>query len=299
MKIEANGKYLGIDYLNKRSMWKGTEKCDLSNIKKVLTSLGEPQDVVPSVIVGGTNGKGSVSSTIASILGSQSLRVGLNISPHLFSVTERVIIDGRSISYESLDRALIKVSQASNSNAIDLSFHEVITVAAFIIFANSVIDLSVIEVGVGGRLDAANTVSSPKVVSIVSIDLDHEQILGSTLVEIAKEKAGIIKTAAPVVIGRLPQEALTVIEDRARHFGANVYALGRDFLLQTDGDSSRVVLSTEKVISLNPSLQGEHQLENMAVAAQVGALLECSLDSISKGIKQVYWPARIESIIGR
>lgn len=285
----------GLDYLNSLTLWQGKEKFDLKNIKSVLAHLGNPQNKVPSVIVGGTNGKGSVSSAVASILGAAGKRVGLNTSPHLTRLEERVIIDGLPVNAELIDEAALRVFEASKTVNSPLSFHEAITAAAFLIFAKSELDFAVLEVGVGGRLDASNTVAKPEAVAIVTVDFDHEHVLGNTLAEIAHEKAGIIKSDSPVILGKINSEARRVILEQAEAVGAKSYVCSENYSLKMGSEYSDLELSSGNSIKFRSNLQGEHQHLNMAIAAQIAEVLGCSSEACIKGIGQLYWPARLES----
>jgi dihydrofolate synthase / folylpolyglutamate synthase len=294
--MEYDTQYPEISKLLQLTSWNGRNKIDLNNVKKLLSLFDNPQDSISSVIIGGTNGKGSVSATIASILGASGYKVGLNISPHLINITERVLIDGKEISLDKLNYAAGQIISKSRSNNINITFHEAITVAAMIIFSQESVDWAVYEVGVGGRLDAANTVNSPKAVSIVTVDFDHEQILGNTMAQIAKEKAGIIKCSAPVVIGKLLDEAKKVIEEQCSRSKAKLLSMNENYCVTSSQGVYKAKLVSGNEIDINSNLPGTHQVSNMTVAAQVAEVIGCDRHSIEKGISNVYWPARLEII---
>ena len=190
----------------------------LERIKTVLTRLGEPQKSVPVVHVTGTNGKGSVCAYLSSVLTEAGYRVGRYTSPHLVSWNERVCLDEKPIETGQLVDTILQVEQAAKGVA--LTQFEVITAAAWLFFSQVPVDVAVIEVGLGGRLDATNVCDRALVSVISSITLEHQQRLGSTLAEIAHEKAGIIKANCPVVVGQLPSEAMTVVKARAQELGS-------------------------------------------------------------------------------
>lgn len=292
----------GIKWLNSLAQWKGRGGFGLEKTKSIHERLGSPGDSFPSFHVTGTNGKGSVSCNIAAILGARGFKVGLYSSPHLVQLNERVVIDGESVDYDVLGDACIEVKNASEGT--ELSFFEAITLASFLVFRNKKVDFAVIEVGIGGRLDSTNVILKPLACVITTIELDHENILGTTLAEIAHEKAGIIKSGSPVITGRIGDEAARVIAERATD--NIVLQLGRDFLrtpqskLEIAGDS----------FALNAALSGDHQLDNLAVAQaaiysglQVGELSSDEKaawgNAFAVGASNVYWPNRLESIVWR
>ncbi|MGE0197725.1 MAG: folylpolyglutamate synthase/dihydrofolate synthase family protein [Simkaniaceae bacterium] len=190
-------------------------KSDLSGPLKLAEALGNPQNDFPSIHVGGTNGKGSVATKLAECLHLAGYRVGLFTSPHLFTYRERIQINGEMISEEEVVQGLEKLFQLSESP----KFFEITTLLAFDYFAKEEVDVAVIEVGLGGRLDATNIIR-PLLSIITSIDYDHQSILGETLEEIAREKAGIIKKGVPVVVGK--KAALKPILEK----GEKVYLAG-------------------------------------------------------------------------
>jgi dihydrofolate synthase/folylpolyglutamate synthase len=291
----------GFEYLSGLRPWNGRGDFSLKEIRQVLARLDNPQDKVPTVHVAGTNGKGSVSAATASILGSCGYKVGMNISPHLEKINERFVIDGLSCSDEFIGEFAYAVRQAAHKDLVELSFHEAITALAFLGFHELGVDWSVIEVGLGGRLDASNVISRPAATAIVTISFDHQAILGDTLSLIAAEKAGIIKPGAPLITGNVGKEADLVISKAAR--GAQHYKMGRDF-------DARVVGSLEErrieywgkefmagkniTFNFSPQLLGLHQGHNLAVAATVGLVLGMPVDRVKQGIEGVFWPGRLE-----
>ena len=184
----------------------------LDRILSLLEKLSNPQQKVPIIHVAGTNGKGSVCAYLSSILTAAGYRVGRYTSPHLVNWTERICINEVSISEEKLIDLLEIIQQKIPDHEADIPTQfEVITAAAWLYFAKEKVDIAVIEVGLGGRLDATNVVSNPLVSVITSLSMEHWQILGPTLRDIAQEKAGIIKPYRPAVIGVLPTEVTVLI----------------------------------------------------------------------------------------
>ncbi len=293
----------GFEYLSGLTPWNGRGGFDLDGIRATLKRLGDPQDSIPTVHVAGTNGKGSVSAAVSSILGQAGYRVGLNSSPHLVRMNERITIDGHNCSDDVLGEFALDIRDAANRAVVELSFHEAITAVSFLAFRELGLDWGVIEVGLGGRLDASNVIRRPAATAIVTIDFDHQHILGDTLGKIAFEKAGIIKEGTPHVTGLLGREALDVVRSKAinnRH-----YIFGRDF-------DSRTLSGTDvnrfeywgKDLPISPSvtfefaspLFGRHQGHNMAVAATIGLAVGMTPEVCRKGIESVFWPARMERL---
>lgn len=296
----------GLDFLNSLPEWNGSGGFALDNISKVLAFLDNPQDKVHSVHVAGTNGKGSVSAAIAAILGASGATAGLTISPHLESMNERVVINGKPVADDLLDSAAAAVLEASIHEKQDVSFFEAITACAFWIFSELKLDWAVLETGLGGRLDATNVVKRPEACVIVTIDYDHENLLGSSLAQIAAEKAGIIKAGSILVTGELIPESFEKINDMANALRVPHSNLGRDYWVDGLGSNGenygrfRSVNRGESFEFCTP-LKGEHQLRNAAVAINTLRSLGLSIASCVDGVRQVYWPARLEelSLAGR
>lgn len=293
----------GIEYLNGLRPWNGRGGFSLSELCKVLRRLGEPQDKVPAVHVAGTNGKGSVSVATAAILGASGYRVGLNISPHLQRVNERIVIDGLPCSDDFLGEFSYSVRQAANREGVELSFHEAITAVAFLGLFESKVEWSVIEVGLGGRLDASNVISRPAATAITTISFDHQAILGDSLAAIAAEKAGIIKRGSPLITGIVGKEADAVISRIAA--GVPHYKFGRDYdarIHEIDGKPSieywgkEFVAGKDISFDFRPALAGAHQAHNLSVAATIGLVLGLPKDRIKCGLESVFWPGRLEEI---
>ena len=287
----------GREILESLAEWRGETTFNLDKILRVLRFLGNPQDAVPVVHVAGTNGKGSVSASCAAILGAAGKKVGMTISPHLTDLSERVLIDGLPLSGDLLDTLAHDLAHAMKAVATRLSFHEGMTALAFLAFRECKVDIGVLEVGLGGRLDSTNVVRRTEVAVITSIGYDHCEVLGHTLAAIAREKAGIIKAKSPVVTGDLVDEALNEVAQAAAQHQAPLWTLGRDFYMDTRGAETVISLPDGTTIAAKLALAGRHQRANAAVAATACHLLGVSSGNISSGLANVAWPGRFERII--
>jgi dihydrofolate synthase/folylpolyglutamate synthase len=297
----VNRSQIGLQYLNQLTPWNGRGGFALESITKTLHRLDNPQDKLPVIHIAGTNGKGSVSSAVASILGHAGYRVGLNSSPHLQTLNERVVIDGLPIDMEAIGEFAYDIRTAAAKDLQELSFHEAITALSFLAFREMGTEWMVIEVGLGGRLDASNVISRPAATAIVTIDFDHQQILGDTLGQIAAEKAGIIKAGSPLITGDLPLEAEKVITKMAA--GVRHYRFRTDYgiALKEGGAGSEFVywgkdfpISPISRFDFTSPLPGIHQGHNLSVAATIGLAVGMQESDVIGGLQGVYWPARLE-----
>jgi dihydrofolate synthase/folylpolyglutamate synthase len=260
---------------------------------------------VPFIQVAGTNGKGSVASMIASCLREAGYRTGLFSSPHLHRFTERVRIDGEPISTREAARRIGELLAWSESpDAPELSFFELGTLLAVEAFRDHLCDVAVLEVGLGGRLDA--TTALPARLSVITrIAFDHMAILGSTLPKIAAEKAGIIRRGVPVIVGSRQRQAQRVIVAQARRMRAPLTLIDRDFrALPARAGRVGFELRGQRIAPVALGLAGEHQHENAAIAAAaVHALADVgfpvSTAALRRGLARVRWPARLELVPGR
>ncbi len=285
----------GLAYLESLPEWNGKATFDFVNIKKVMEYLGNPQDIPASIHIAGTNGKGSVAAALESMLSHAGFLTGLITSPHLERINERIKLCGREIGDTYLSECIIKVKEASEKLNLPLTKHEVLTAASF--EACRDMEWIVVEVGLGGRLDASNILKAPKAAAIVTIDYDHEAILGDTLAKIAAEKAGIIKNGETVVVGEVSDEALAVITKVAAEKKANIVISGKDFYFESaKNGEARYLDSSNHEIIFYPALLGSHQVHNMAVAAAVGVQIGLSPEAITAGIESCKWPGRLEKI---
>ena len=280
----------------------------LEPMRALLERLGRPQDAFLSVHVAGTNGKGSVSAMLASVLRATGLRTGLYTSPHLVRFNERVVVDGEPIADADLAGLLYAVDDAAlaavPAAGRDATFFEFTTALAFEHFRRAGVQVAVVETGLGGRLDATNTIE-PLASVITSIGYDHQQFLGDTLEKIAGEKAGIIKPGRAVVCGELPPEALAVVRKRARELDSPVRIAAESVevrRVRQDLSGQRIRIDTQDA-SYGPlvlPLLGAHQLGNCAVA--VAALehlrdafrLPVTGEAILRGLPATRWPARFQ-----
>jgi dihydrofolate synthase/folylpolyglutamate synthase len=282
---------------------------DLKRIERLLARLDNPQDYARSVHVAGTKGKGSTSAMIASILKSAGYKVGLYTSPHLLSYTERIQVDGKPIAEEDwakLTELIQPYVEAENElgDLGELTTFEIFTAMAFLHFRQVKADYQVLEVGLGGRLDATNVVK-PQVCVITSVSFDHMDVLGDTLAKIAGEKAGIIKSGAVVVSAPQFPEAMKVIERVCREKDVQLVKVGRDVTWElrnfnNEGQNFRVK-GLKQYYDLWIPLLGEHQVENAANAVAAAELLvekgaKISLENIADGLVKVNWPGRLQSL---
>lgn len=267
----------------------------LERIEQLLVNLGNPHHNVRVIHVAGTNGKGSVCAYLSSILTQAGYKVGRYTSPHLVNWNERICLNEQPISIEALQSLLLQVINAIKPATESPTQFEVITAAAWLYFAQSSVDIAVVEVGLGGRLDATN-ICRPIVTVITSISREHWQQLGSTLAEIATEKAGIIKPHCPVVVGQLPLEAENVV--RSRITKLNCPAVLVEPALELPAINGQRWASYQNIDYPLPLLGGI-QLNNSAIAIATIQLLQqqawqISLETISEGMKKTRWLGRLQ-----
>jgi dihydrofolate synthase/folylpolyglutamate synthase len=275
-------------------------KLGLDRTVNLLGAIGNPQESFGSVHIAGTNGKGSVASLVNSILYHNDLTVGLYTSPHLVDYRERIRKDGRSMPRETLCEIVSGLE--GHVRRLEASYFEATTAVAFEYFRAAGVEVAVVEVGMGGRLDSTNVIR-PLVTCITTIEFDHEKYLGRTLSEIAGEKAGIIKPGVPVVCGRMRDQALATIKAVARKRGAKVYQVGRDAAVEPvarglDGSTFDYV-GLGRRRRLKVGLVGSHQIENAAVAVLVAEVLregglKVSDPAIERGLARALWPGRVQ-----
>lgn len=290
-----------LDYLY-RLQWHGIQP-GLERMERLLRLIGHPERKYRSVHIGGTNGKGSTAATVASILKRGGYRVGLYTSPHLIDFSERIRVSGapiapdRIVRLTNLLRNRIEAEDPGLSAA--LTFFEFTTAMAFLYFAEVRVDIAVVEVGLGGRFDATNLLT-PLVTAITQIDLDHERYLGATIVQIASEKAGIIKQGIPVIAGATQPEVLTLLEEVAQSKGAPLLRLDHEIKMEGDRPED-FRYRGERERSVHSPLLGRHQVRNTAVAIGIIEQLQSkgvplSEEAILDGIRQVEWAGRLEVI---
>lgn len=275
-------------------------KLGLERIAKLLDGLGNPQSAFRTVHVAGTNGKGSTAAMIAAGLRAGGYRTGLYTSPHLIEPTERIQIDGQPVGEEDFTGAFQTVHQATvrmiGEGRIDghPTYFESVTAMAFVLFRDLGVDMAVIEVGLGGRLDATNVIL-PELCVITPVDYDHEQWLGSSLAAIAGEKAGILKAGVACVVARQHDEAMAAIQARAAECGSPIEATAdwRVEALSIDARGCEYAARRDDVeLRVQCPLAGEHQTENSLTAAIALRHLQCAPDGIANAV----WPGRLERV---
>jgi dihydrofolate synthase/folylpolyglutamate synthase len=292
------------DYEKERISRYDPQVLDLSRVEKVLASLDSPERQYVSVHIAGTKGKGSVAVMCDAVLRAAGVRTGLYTSPHLHTFRERIRVDGDKIKEDVLARLVEEWRPVFDQAA--LTTFEAVTALALAYFARSKVDVAVVEVGLGGRLDATNVIT-PTVSVIASLSLDHTYLLGDTLAEIAYEKAGIIKPHVPVVCEPQEDEALDVIQQVCAERDAPLILVGRDWIWQKDGfslegqvfhlQSSGGPTALEGTYRL--PLLGRYQINNAVAAIAALDVLRCRgfdvrADHVRTGLAMVHWPGRFE-----
>jgi len=295
-------------------------KFGLSNIKKILRGLNNPQEKYKTIHVVGTNGKGSVCNFLANILSKSGYRVGLYTSPHLVDFCERIQIDGQKIGPVDIVELTNRIKKITERLALKATFFEVTTALAFEYFRYKDVDFAVVECGMGGRWDATNVVANPLVTVITSIGMDHGEYLGNSLLKITREKAGAIKRRGVLFSHPQKREAIELVEDFAKRKRAQFYSLGRDFHFKNPrsfynslSKKGNGVFSYPQyqmfdfcggnigrdLTDLKIGLLGWHQIENAALATGVASWLRkkgVRIDqaALREALLVTYWPGRME-----
>ncbi len=269
----------------------------LDRVWQLLEQLGNPQDRLPPVVhIAGTNGKGSTQAMIRAGLEARGKSVHAYTSPHLARFHERIRLAGKLIDEADLTALLDRVEQTNGD--VPITYFEITTVAALLAFADTAADYTLLEVGLGGRLDATNVVANPALTVITPVDLDHQCFLGDTLPLIAEEKAGIIKRGVTCVVGPQHDAALEVIEDRAARLGAPLLAHGQHW--QVSEERGRLIYQDERgLLDLPlPVLPGPHQIGNagMAIAALRHLTGDQAEEACEAAVTRVSWPARMQRL---
>jgi dihydrofolate synthase / folylpolyglutamate synthase len=291
-----------------RASW----KLDLSRITTLVAALGHPERTYPTVLIAGTNGKGSVAAMVERALRAAGLRTGRYTSPHLVRPEERIAVDGRPVDTDAFERAIedllaVEAEALAGGRLTEkATFFEVMTAVAFELLRRARVDVGVIEVGLGGRLDATN-VCDPVVTGIVSIDLDHQVWLGDTQAAIAAEKAAIARPGVPLVVGDLSAEALDAVAATAETAGARlVYASEGVECVIGDTAEGRLTITIDTATRtygpVRLALAGDHQAANAFVAV---ALLEALDDAeihvdrlaVETGLAEARWPGRLDRVV--
>ncbi len=275
------------------------KKDGLTNMRQLMEELGNPEEHIRFVHVAGTNGKGTVCALLSSMLTESGYRVGVYTSPHLVRYTERIRIAQTEIPEKTFaalaDQVREKAEKMEREGKIHPTFFQLLTAIAFLYFAREKADIVVLEVGVGGRLDATNIIRQPLVSVITSISLDHTKVLGSTIPEIAGEKAGIIKQGCPVVVGRNVPEAMEVFYAAAKEKAAPLYEADPYPVRVLQNDLDGIRLETEEG-ELRTALCGEYQVENLKTALTAARTLSIPWKDIAAGVNKAYWPGRMQRI---
>ncbi|MFN3879353.1 MAG: bifunctional folylpolyglutamate synthase/dihydrofolate synthase [Brevundimonas sp.] len=288
-----------MDPVSERLRARHPQRIDLSleRMRVLCAALGDPQHKLPPVIhVAGTNGKGSTVAIIRAIAEAAGLKVHAYTSPHLVRFNERIRLAGKLIEDEALNAILDRIEAVMAETGSEATVFESTTAAAFLAMAETPADLAIIEVGLGGVLDATNVIERPLLSVITPVDYDHAEFLGTDLAGIASEKAGVLKAGAPAVIARQREEAMAAIERRAADVHARLTVLGVDF----DAWAERGGLAfqtAELFMDLPaPALAGAHQIDNAALAVAAAVELDLPEAAIAEGLKAVRWPARLQRI---
>ena len=269
----------------------------LDRMRRLLDDLGRPQDrLAPVVHVAGTNGKGSTIAYLRAMLEAAGKRVHVYTSPHLVRFNERIRVAGRLIDDDALTAILEEVERVNAGRPV--TFFEVTTAAAFLAFARAPADAVLLEVGMGGTLDATNVVARPVAVALTPISFDHMQHLGNTLAKIAGEKAGIIKPGVPAAVGPQPAEAAAVFDARAAELGAPLFRAGREWRVEDTAAGFRYIGRTTHELP-RPALAGRHQIDNAGLAVAVSDLVPgfgLTPAHLAAGLANAEWPARLQRL---
>lgn len=273
----------------------------LESVTALLKRFGSPQNSCRTILVGGTNGKGSTAAMIASVLKRGGYKTGLYTSPHLADVRERIVIDGKKIPFNKFAAIVAQISEAA---PLPVTYFEVLTAAAFIHFQREQVDIAVMEVGLGGRLDATN-VCRPVVSVITNIGLEHTAVLGRTLSSIAAEKAGIVRPSGVCVTGAVQKKAVEVISWVCRQREAKLYRLGRDFrIIRRRGGAADYLGINRRIKGIRLSLPGAHQWSNAALTLAAVEVVEkngysLTDEAVCTGLENTRWEARMEVLCDR
>ncbi|MGF1501120.1 MAG: bifunctional folylpolyglutamate synthase/dihydrofolate synthase [Paracoccaceae bacterium] len=265
----------------------------LDRVWRLLAAMGHPERALPPVVhIAGTNGKGSTLAMLRAGLEAEGARVHAYTSPHLVRFHERIRVAGQLIAEPDL-AALLEDCERANG-AAPITFFEITTVAALVAFAQSPADWTLLEVGLGGRLDATNVIDRPRLTVITPVSLDHQQYLGETLGQIAGEKAGILKPAVPCVVAPQAEAARRIIEERAADLGAPLSLAGRDWHARAAGGRLEYEDAGGRLTLPLPRLPGAHQVENAGTA--VAALRHLATGDAGAAMTRPDWPARMQAL---
>jgi len=275
----------------------------LTQVERILSATGNPHKEIQAIHIGGTNGKGSTAAMMSSILQKEGYRVGLYTSPHLIRFTERIKVNGKEIEEEEVAALTewMKKEIETAGIAPPFTFFDFTTAMALHYFKQKLVDLAILEVGLGGRLDSTNVVD-PLISIITNIAKDHEEYLGKTILKIAKEKAGIIKKGRPLITAATQPQVLRLFSKICQEKGTPFFRVGKEFRYARaeDGDFDYEGLN-RKLWSIHLNLRGFHQIINAATAFGAMEVLEdlgyrVSTDAMIEGLREVEWPGRLEMV---
>ena len=287
-----------LNYIN-GTRWMGSRP-GLSRVRELLDRLGRPQDRLKFVHIAGTNGKGSCAAMLASVLKTAGYRTGLYTSPYLFRFNERMQLNGRPIEDEALAELVTRIQPQADAMEDHPTEFELMTAAALLWYERERCDIVVLEVGLGGRLDATNVIEAPEAAVIMNIGLDHTEILGDTLEQIAAEKAGIFKPGCEAAVYQQDERVLRVLEQKAKELGVSLHTADFGQLVsEFDSLEGQSFLYRGEPYAL--ALLGDHQLRNAAVVLETVEILrrrgwELSPEAVEHGLYATVWPARFELV---
>ncbi len=271
-------------------------KPGLSRVRELLNRLGQPHESFRVILVGGTNGKGSTASTLASILNSAGIKAGLFTSPHLTHFAERFVVNGESLSDEAIFVSLEHIRPLAEE--LEATFFEIVTALGCMLFARASVEIAIFELGLGGRFDATN-VLTPELSIITGVALDHREVLGETVAEIASDKAGIMRPDKLCLTGA-DDRALSVLQAEAQRLGARLWALAQDINYSVGNLGWQgfdcALDSPLGHLELQSPLIGEHQARNVILAAVAAQVLGVEQMAIQEGVERTRWPGRLEPI---
>lgn len=276
-------------------------KLGLQNIKTLMEKLGNPQDKLKIIHIAGTNGKGSCTSFVNSALVSQGYKVGMFTSPSIYNFEERIRINNKNIPEDKLIDLMNEVREVAETMEVFPADFELVTAIAFLYFYREKCDFAIMEVGLGGRLDATNVVQNPLITLITSISLDHQQFLGNTIPEIALEKAGIIKENVPLVLYSQSKEAMDSIIGVANSKNSKVILNDLEKIELLENTKNGQIINYKDFKNLKINLLGSHQINNATISLELLEQLrkmgfEISNESIYNGFSSVTWPCRFELV---
>lgn len=291
--------FKGIEWIEQLPPWNGVNFTPLNVSHEILNRLDNPQDSFKSLHIAGTNGKGTVSSLLSYLLTKSGLykKVGLMTSPHLFKMNERCRINNQIISDEVLDSSLLEVKNACEGLKVSPTYFTAITCAIFNVFKQEKVEIGVIEVGLGGRNDATNVMSSSLCSVITTIGFDHQEQLGNSLGEIALNKAGIIKNKSSVVVGDLKSEAMAQISSVAASCSSIIHSYGKEFYF----DQGRYVSKNRDIFIYDPlrAFLPKYLCHNLSIALYVLELLSYKIENLIPELNDYSWDRRFELRINK